>query len=149
MKIFLAGPFHAHKEHEDWRDFVKQSAPNHEYHDPRIDSEQYVSLTYTRDDLLVGVQTADLVFGYNPRGNYYVDAFGLCIELGFAFAKKIPIVYCDENDWIFPMLPPLAKRLFANLDAAVDYLSRLRDSQDEFGTFYDHISSWRASEDAS
>ena len=106
LRIFLAGPFLSYKKYKDSRDFVKEKAPNHKYHDPRYDSEQYVSLTFTRDDLIKGVEFSDLVFGYNPKGNYHIDPYGLCIELGVAFGKKIPIILCDENEWIFPMLPP-------------------------------------------
>ncbi len=141
MKIFLAGPFLPFDVHEDWRDYVKQAAPDHRYHDPRKDSEQYVSLTFTRDDLLIGVEMSDLVFGYNPRGNYKIDPYGLCIELGVAFAKRIPIVYCDENDWIFPMLPPLAKRVFTDLPCATRYLNNLKSIESEFQDFYRSIES--------
>lgn len=139
LKIFLAGPFLSYKEHKDWRDYVKEKAPKHIYHDPRIDSEQYVSLTFTRDDLLKGVELSDLVFGYNPKGNYQIDPYGLCIELGVAFGNRIPIILCDENEWIFPMLPPLAKRVFTNLEITVKYLSNLNGLDDEFHSFYKTI----------
>lgn len=136
LKIFLAGPFLPYKDYKDWRDYVKEKSPKHQYHDPRIDSDQYVSLTFTRDDLLKGVESSDLVFGYNPEGNYQIDPYGLCIELGVAFGKRIPIVLCDENEWIFPMLPPLAKRVFTNLKLAVEYLNNLENVNDEFHAFY-------------
>ena len=139
LKIFLAGPFLPYKEYKDWRDYVKEKATKHEYYDPRIDSEQHVSLTFTRDDLLKGVELSDLVLGYNPKGNYQIDPYGLCIELGVAFGKRIPIILCDENEWIFPMLPPLAKRVFTNLEIVVKYLNNLNNPEDEFHSFYNTI----------
>ena len=140
LRVFLAGPFSSYQEFPDWRDYVKTEAPKHSYHDPRYDSEQYVSLTFTRDDLLVGVANSDLVFGYNPKGNYDMDPYGLCIELGMAFGKQIPIVLCDENDWIFPMLPPISRRLFTSLELAVKYLSILNSmGNEEFQAFYQAI----------
>lgn len=139
IKVFLAGPFLPYKKYKDWREYIKEKAPKLTYHDPRIDSEQYVSLTFTRDDLLNGVEISDMVFGYNPKGNYQIDAFGLCIELGVAFGKRIPIVLCDENDWIFPMLPPMAKRVFTNIEIAAEYLNNLDDIKNEFHVFYKTI----------
>jgi nucleoside 2-deoxyribosyltransferase len=139
LKIYLAGPFLPYQSYKDWRDYVKERAPGHLYYDPRIDTEQYTSLTFTRDDLLKGVESSDLVFGYNPKGNYQIDPYGLCIELGVAFGKRIPIILCDENEWIFPMLPPLAKRLFTVLELSVEYLNNLDDINDEFQSFYKTI----------
>ncbi len=136
LKVYLAGPFLPRGDYDDWRDFVKEKAPRHIYHDPRIHTEQYVSLTFVRDDLLKGVEQSDLVFGYNPKGNYHVDPYGLCIEIGVAFGKRIPIVLCDENEWIFPMLPPLAKRVFTSLYMAVRYLNNVEDMKNEFQAFY-------------
>lgn len=136
-KIYLAGPFLPYKKYKDWRDFVKEKAPQHKYWDPRNNSEQYCSLAFVRDDLIRGIKKSELVFCYNPKDN--VDPYGFCLELGVAFNEKIPIVLCDENEWIFPMFLPISKRLFTNLEIAVNYLANLKTMDKEFEAFYKTI----------
>ncbi len=143
IRIYLAGPFSKNGRWPDWRDRVKHEAPYHFYFDPRFDSEQLASVTFTLDDLRKGAGAADMVFGYNPRGNYHVDPFGLCIELGMAFGCRVPIILCDENDWVFPMLPPLARRLFTDLTLAIRYLKLLRSDSNEFHVFYKAVDTSR------
>ena len=89
ITIYLAGPF----TNPDWRDRVKDEAPHHNYIDPR-NNEQAASVTITRDDLISGVESSDLVFAYFPVGGYDT---GACIEMGTAFGKRVPIVLANEN----------------------------------------------------
>ncbi len=138
--IYLAGPFTGYGDHEDWRDYVTSQVPALRFYDPRTHSSQTSSAEFTRDDLLLGVGKARLVFVFNPKGNYHVDVVGLALEVGAAFAYRIPVVLCDENSWIFPMLSGVALRLFTSLETATIYLNHYSHSSREFDAYYATIS---------
>ena len=143
IAAYLAGPFAGRGEFADWRDELKGAIKHIRFHDPREDSDQYCSGSFTLGDLDKGVGGSNLVIAYNPKGNYWVDPFGMCIELGVAYGKRIPIVICDENDWIFPMLPPMARRFFTHFDMLCSYLEQLDHESSEFQSFYRAIISER------
>ena len=130
--IYLAGPF----TNPDWRDRVMKKAPQHDYIDPRK-NEQAACVTIARDDLINGVERADMTFLYFPRG---YDS-GACIEAGVAFGKRKPIVLANENLFHHPIVSGIAKRHFSSFDACIVYLNNLKSLEQsrEFEAAYKTI----------
>lgn len=131
--IYLAGPF----TNPDWRDRVMEKAPQHDYIDPRK-NEQAACVTIARDDLINGVERADMTFLYFPRGS---SDSGACIEAGVAFGRRKPIVLVNENGFQHPIISGIAKRHFTSLDAGIVYLNNLKSLEQsrEFEAAYKTI----------
>ena len=87
-KVYLAGGFHS-----GWQDKVITGIPGFMYLDPRIHNFGSPK-QYTEWDLNA-IKQADIVFAYfeetNPAG------YALALELGFAKALNIPIIFIDEK----------------------------------------------------
>ena len=118
IEIYLAGPF----TNPDWRDRIIREAPMHNYIDPRK-NEQAACVTVTRDDLISGVERADMTFLYFPRGS---KDTGACIEAGVAFGNRKFITLVNENKFQHPLVSGIAKRHFTSLDAGIIYLQNLK-----------------------
>jgi|TARA_B100002003_G_C14086101_1_gene522457 nucleoside 2-deoxyribosyltransferase len=138
ITIYLAGPF----TNPDWRDKVKEQAPQHNYIDPR-NNEQSSSATVTRDDLINGVEKSNMVFAYFPKG---CKDTGTDIELGTAFGNRIPITLVNENEFQHPLLAGVAKRHLTSLEGGITYLNNLTslDQPKEFEAAYKTISDLNA-----
>ena len=119
MKIYLAGGFHG-----GWQDKVKWFAPQHEYYDPRYDTDQLRNFNIASQDL-AGVDWCDLVFvnyeADNPSG------VGLGIETGYGIARGKRIIIVDQHDRLHGFLCACGERLYCDIDAAIEYLRELRD----------------------
>jgi nucleoside 2-deoxyribosyltransferase len=133
IKIYLAGPF----TNPDWRDLVIKKAPQHIYLDPRK-NEQSACVTVTRDDLINGVESSDIVFAYFPKGS---QDTGACIEIGDGFGKRKLIVIVNENLFLHPLISGIAKRQFSSLEASIIYLNNLKSIEqlEEFASIYKTI----------
>jgi len=117
MRIYLAGGFYS-----NWQDKVRQSAINHEYYNPELDSKQTAICDFVSSDLKA-IDWCDLLFVYKQRTN--PTACGLSAEMGYAYAKGKPIVLVDDNDRIDSFLAGLSQRIYTNLDSAIEYLRGL------------------------
>lgn len=88
MNIYLAGGLKT-----DWQDRVMDAVPNHIYFDPRshglVDPREYAEWD------LRHVIKSDWIFAYMERSN--PTGYGMCIEIGFAYACNIPIVLVNEQ----------------------------------------------------
>lgn len=88
MNIYLAGGMKG-----DWQDRVMELAPEHTYFDPR--SHGFTTPDeYTKWDL-DHVAKSHLVFGYFEKSN--PSGFGMCVEIGAAYAWGIPVILVDEK----------------------------------------------------
>lgn len=161
MKVYLAGafcPYSKSRRFKDWRDFVKQKTRNKriEFYDPRYSSEQLCPATFTIDDAK-GVLRANILFHYRTRG--YEDE-GASWEHGIAFAANLInqkirdifpefphnpeqliilprdklIIYVDDTSAPWPLNFASANVNFSNLEAAVEFLSKLKSLNKESWT---------------
>lgn len=114
MKIYLAGGMKS-----GWQDTVKERVKQHEYYDPRIDTDQLRNFNIAQQDF-AGVDWADMVFAYfeidNPSG------IGLALEVGYAVAGGKRVVIVDEHDRLHGFLACCGERLYASFNEAVKYL---------------------------
>jgi len=119
MKIYLAGGMSS-----GWQDKVVKRVEEAvgdgvTFHDPRKHSRQYSLHTLTTDDYW-GVGSSDLVFAYFEKDN--PSGLGMCLELGYAHALQIPIIFVDEHQHIHGMVASTAVRILTDLDTGIDYL---------------------------
>jgi nucleoside 2-deoxyribosyltransferase len=118
MKIYLAGGFYS-----DWRERIKEGAPNHQYIDPEFDyvPKQQSIMTYTQADLSA-IDESDMVVAYLTN---YPKYGGLAVEVGYAFAKGKPIILVSEKDDTDGMIVALSKWLYLSLEGAIWRLNKL------------------------
>lgn len=84
----------------DWQDKVIASFPHNNYFDPRTHNLA-TAYNYTRWDL-EKISMSDLIFACFEKDN--PSGFGMCAEIGFATALKIPTLLVDEkkmDSWKF------------------------------------------------
>ena len=118
-KVYLSGGMKS-----NWQDRVMQSCPEFVYFDPRghglVDPKEY-----TKWDL-EHVDKADIVFAFmgidNPSG------FGMCLEIGYAHAKGIPIIFVDEtNNKYFAIVKECCLINETELEGGIMCLSMVND----------------------
>lgn len=119
MKIYLAGGLSS-----GWQDWVKLGAPQHDYYDPRQDTDQRYNFEITLSDL-GGVDWADLVFANFERDK--TTGTGLAVEVGYGVAKGKRVIIVDSHDKIHVFMASCCERLYTNLEAAISYLRELEE----------------------
>ncbi len=119
MIIYLAGGMK-----DGWQDKAAALLPGFTLLDPRSWSTPDPQI-YTEKDL-AAIRRADTLLVHmcsaNPSG------FGLSVELGFAYALGIEIIFVDEigGDWrsgYFGMHRVMANKVFPTLEDAAEYLN--------------------------
>jgi len=126
MKIYLAGAF------SGWRDSVIEGAPDHEYYDPRKDTDQTAICRFTLGDQ-EGVESCEMLFCYDEEGH---ENIGMSWEIGVASANRIPIILCTTKKFIFPIHAGAALRIMTDLDTALFYLNALSETHNELKAAY-------------
>ncbi len=86
MRIYLAGGLR-----DGWQDKIAPLLQAHVLLDPRT-WQTPIPAEYTARDL-AAIKTADCVIAYMDAGN--PSGFGLSIEVGFARALGIPVIFVD------------------------------------------------------
>ena len=114
MNVYLAGGFYS-----GWQDRVKQEAPQHDYYDPRVDTDQLRNFNIAQQDF-AGVDWSNLVFAYFERDN--PSGIGLALEVGFAVARYKRVIIIDNHDRLHGFLATCGERIYTNLDSAIAYL---------------------------
>jgi len=85
--IYLAGGMKS-----GWQDVVKKALPGISFIDPR-DHPFTTEAEYTSWDLSM-LDKSDIVFAFLEKSN--PGGQGLCVEVGFACKKGIPVVFVEE-----------------------------------------------------
>jgi len=114
MKVYLAGGFYT-----NWQKRVMDGAPEHIYHNPMLHSRQLTTYSFVSDDLNA-VHNSDVVFVHFEKTN--PTGIGLAVEVGYAVALGIPVMYVDDHPRINEFLAGCAKRVFSDLDTAIEFL---------------------------
>jgi len=121
VNIYLSGGFYS-----GWQSQVKQGAPSHEYFNPETDSQQIAICGFVSEDI-AGIDWCDLLLAYKQTSSPYHT--GLAAEIGYAYAKGKIIILVDEFDRIDGFLAGMSKRVYNNLQSAIDYLSGLSNKR--------------------
>ncbi len=140
MKFYTAGPFLPYENYKDWRDFLIEKVPNHQFIDPRTNNQQS-PMFFTREDLESVIKSDGIVLYRPPVGEYIGAAWehGIACGVNAVSKKNIPTIYIDEMMFPHPILVASAKRTFTKMDAAVVYLKELKNWDKEFEAIYAYI----------
>lgn len=136
MKLYTAGSFVPYKDYKDWRDFLIEKVPHHQFIDPR-NNNQDSPMFFTREDLESVIKSDGLILYRTTIGEDIGSAWEHGIACGASIiGKKIPTIYIDERMFPHPILSASAKRTFTNLEGAVVYLNYLKTWDKEFEAIY-------------
>lgn len=114
--VYAAGGFDS-----AWRRELQQRWADRGVHiiDPFVESRQASLAEFTLDDLS-HVDRASLVFVYTDYERYT----GTALEVGYAYAKGIPIVFATTLGRVDSMMAACARAVFTDLNAAAEYAER-------------------------
>lgn len=112
MRVYLGGC------KGDWRHKFKRRFPKWECYDPFKDSRQSCLAEFTLDDL-EAIRKSNLVF-FVLNYKYFT---GSCIEAGYAFALKKPVVLVFLlQGRLPPMFAAISLRVFTDFKQALDWV---------------------------
>jgi len=89
MRVYLSGGTHT-----NWQDHFILSLPQIDFIDPRKVKELSDEHEYTFVDT-VGIKSSDIVVCYLEESN--PSGMGAAFEVGYAYAKGIPVILIDEK----------------------------------------------------
>jgi len=110
MKIYLGGC------RGKWREKI-QAIPGVEGIDP-FKGKEYALMDFTREDL-DAIKESDMVIFHLT---YHIFT-GACVEAGYAYALKKPIILIfGQKGYIEPLLLAVSRKVFTDIDSAIEWL---------------------------
>ena len=113
--IYLAGGYR-----DEWRDYLVDTLKgNVRFINPFRDSRQGALAEFTLDDL-AHIDNSHLMIAFSD----YPQQDGLMLEFGYAYARKVPIVYCVQQPRVASMAAGVSRAVFTDLEELALWVQR-------------------------